>query len=92
MSTSILQSKKECYVTHRTEGLHKHHVMGGPFRAKSERYGLYIWLIPEYHNMSNHGIHFDPEFNLAVKKEAQMAFEEKYSHELWMKEFHKNYL
>ena len=89
---SILQDKKECFVTGVTEGLHKHHCMNGPLRKKSEQYGLYIWLTPEWHNMSNHGIHFDQEFDLRVKKYAQKKFEELYGHELWMKEFHKNYL
>ena len=89
---SILQKNKECFVTGRTEGLHKHHVFGGPNRPKSEKYGLFIYLIPELHNMSSKGIHFDKIFDLRVKMYAQKIFEEKYSHELWMKEFHKNYL
>ena len=89
---SILQDKKECFVTGVTEGLHKHHVMNGPLRSKSEKFGLYIYLTPAYHNMSNKGIHFDQEFDLRVKRYAQRKFEELYSHELWMKEFHKNYL
>lgn len=89
---SILQDKKECFVTGRTEGLHKHHVMNGPLREKSEKFGLYIWLVPELHNMSSKGIHFDQEFDLRVKRYAQKIFEEKYSHNLWMEVFHKNYL
>ena len=89
---SILQDCKKCFVTGREDGLHKHHVMNGPFRKKSEKYGLFIWLKPEWHNTSSRGIHFDQEFDLKVKRYAQKVFERKYSHELWMKEFHKNYL
>jgi hypothetical protein len=89
---SILQDKKECFITGRTDSLHKHHVIGGPYRKKSEKWGLYIYLIPELHNMSSKGIHFDETFNLRMKMHAQRVFEEKYSHELWMHEFHKNYL
>ena len=89
---SILQENKECFVTGRTEGLHKHHVMNGPLRRKSEEYGLYIWLTPEWHNMSSKGIHFDQEFDLRVKRYAQKKFEEVYSHDKWMQEFHKNYV
>ena len=89
---SILQKNKECFITGRTDRLHKHHVMNGPLRGKSEKYGLYIWLVPELHNMSSKGIHYDQTFDLRVKMHAQKVFEEKYGHELWMKEFHKNYL
>lgn len=89
---SILQDKKECFVTGRTEGLHKHHVFEGTAnRRKSEKYGLYIWLIPELHNMSSKGIHFDKNFDKRVKIYAQDKFIELYGKELWMKEFHRNY-
>ena len=90
---SILQDRKECFVTGRVGDLHKHHVFEGTAnRAKSEKWGLYIYLIPELHNLSDKGIHFDKEFDLRVKKYAQRRFEERFSHELWMEEFHRNYL
>ena len=89
---SILQDKKECFVTGRTEGLHLHHVFeGSANRKKSDKWGLTIWLIPEYHNMSNKGIHFDYNFDLRVKKYAQKKFIERYGYDKWMEEFHKDY-
>ena len=89
---SIMQTEKACYKTGRTYGLHKHHIFFGPNRKKSEEYGCWIWLIPELHNTSDQGIHHNRDFDLKVKKECQEKFEEKYSHELFMKEFGRNYL
>lgn len=90
---SILQSKKECFVTGRTYNLHEHHVFEGTAnRRKSEKWGLKIWLIPELHNTTSKGIHFNNEFDDEVKRFAQQKFEELYGHEKWMKEFKKNYL
>ena len=43
--------------TERFEGSHKHHIFGGPNRKLSEEDGLFIYLTPEMHNMSDKGIH-----------------------------------
>lgn len=78
MSKSILQDEKCCFITGATEGLHKHHIYGGnPNRKISEEQGFYIWLVPEYHNMSDKGIHFDHAFEMSVKKMCQQAYEDK---------------
>ena len=42
--------------------------------------------------MSDDGVHNNPKFNLSLKRYAQRRFEEKYSHEEFMKIFGKNYL
>lgn len=91
---SILQTnwnvcfKKGC----RCEPTHTHEVMyGSANRKKSIKYGLQIHLCPEHHNMSNKGIHFDPEFDLETKKYAQEKFEQLYSHDKWMELFKKSY-
>ena len=62
---SIIQDKKECFKTQCTFNLHKHHIFGASNRNKSERYGLFIYLRSDYHNLSNYGIHFDKEFDLS---------------------------
>ena len=92
MSKSILQSKRECFLCGAVGDLHEHHVIYGPFRKKSEHYGLKVYLCPNDHNMSDNGIHFNRKLDLEMKKYAQKKFEEKYSHEEWMKQFEKNYL
>lgn len=89
---SIMQDSKECYITGEDYNLHRHHVFGGIRRAASDRWGCWIWLRPDYHNMSSHGIHFDPALDLRIKQETQRRFEELYGHEQFMAVFGKNYL
>ncbi len=70
---------------------HKHHIFEGKNRNNSEKYGLFVWLKPEMHNMSPMGVHFNKEFAQYLKKIAQTAFEEHY-HELdFISIFHRNY-
>lgn len=40
--------------------VHKHHLELGPNRNKAEEDGLWCYLCPEHHNMSNAGVHNDP--------------------------------
>ena len=46
----------------RFHGSHRHEVFGGANRQLSIEDGLVIFLVPEMHNMSNKGIHFNKEF------------------------------
>lgn len=75
-------------------GLHKHHIMFGVAnRKKSEHYGLWAYVCNERHH--EHGPeapHMNKEVNIRLRKIAQEIFEKRYSHELWMQEFGKNYL
>ena len=89
---SIMQSEKECYITGRKDNLHKHHIFGGPNRRLSEKYGLYVWLIPELHNMSDKGVHFNKPFDVLLKRMGQIEFEYTYNHIMFMKIFGRNYL
>lgn len=83
MAQTILQSKKECYITQSTSDLHKHHIFGGANRSRSERYGLWVWLRADWHNMSDYGVHFNKELARRLKREAQAAAMQKYG---WTKE------
>lgn len=80
----------------RHTGLHKHHfVFGclGAYRKKAEHYGLWAYVCQEKHH--EHGPespHENAQVRLHLSRVAQKAFEAKYSHELWMAEFGKNYL
>lgn len=90
---SILQERKECYLTGRTYGLHEHHIFGGANRTKSEQYGLKVWLCPELHNMSENGVHNNAELMQAIRKAGQMAFERVHgSRADFVRIFGKNYL
>ena len=89
---SILQTEKICYLTGSTVNLHRHHIFGGPNRRNSEKYGCWVYLTAEMHNMSDRGVHFNRELDLRLKRECQKRFEEIHNHDLFMKVFGKNYL
>ena len=94
MAQTIFQNNKECYITQSTSGLHKHHIFGSANRKKSEKYGLWVWLRADWHNMSDYGVHFNKELSYRIKREAQAAAMQKYG---WTKEqfiaiFGRNYL
>lgn len=88
-----MQTEKECYITKRTDNLHKHHIyFGNPGRKLSEKYGCWVWLTGEYHNQSNHGVHFDANLDREIKAECQMRFEETHSRSEFMQIFGRSYL
>lgn len=88
-----LQNCKECYVTQRTDGLQKHHIIYGTAnRKKSDKYGLTVWLRPEFHT-GEMGVHGgNKTLDLKLKQLAQREFEKVYGHDEWMKVFGRNYL
>ena len=77
---------------HTVGDLHKHHIFGGPNRKWSDKYGLWVWLCPKHHNMSDAGVHFNKPLDLQVKQIAQREFEDTYGHEEFMKIFGRSYL
>lgn len=89
---SILQDRKECYVTHSTERLEKHHIMRGSRRKAAEKWGCWVWLRSDWHTGSSYAVHNNPRFEMQLKQICQMKFEELHGHETWMKVFGKNYL
>ena len=92
MSKSIMQNKKQCSLCGRQSYLEKHHIISGTANRKlSERYGLWVYLCHSCHT-GDGGAQYEKELNLRLKQEAQKIFEEKYSHDLWMETFRKNYL
>ena len=92
MSKSLLQNEKKCYITGAINNLHQHHIYMGANRKNADKWGCWIWLRADWHNMSNYGVHFNRELDLKLKRECQKKFEELYDHETFMKVFHKNYL
>lgn len=89
---SILQNNKECFVTGRTGGLHKHHIYGASNRMISEDNGFWVWLTPEYHNMSDKGVHFNRDFDLHLKELCQREYEKTHTREEFMRLIGRNYL
>ena len=95
MAKSIIQDKKECYITGSTYNLHKHHIFGGTAnRRLSEKDGLWIWLREDWHDLSDYGVHFNKKLDLKLKKMAQKKWQEYYKKttEDFIKRYGKNYL
>lgn len=82
-----------CFVCGRICKTHKHHIFGGSNRKWSEKYGLYVHLCPEDHNMSDRGVHFNKELMDDLHRIGQETFERKIgSREEFMRIFGRNYL
>lgn len=94
MSKSIMQDRKHCYVTGRTDGLHKHHVFGGPNRRLAEEDGLYIWLRWDRHieNSPYDTPHNNKSVDLFYKREGQRAYEKTHNREEFMQRYGRNWL
>jgi hypothetical protein len=89
---SILQTEKECYITGATSGLHKHHVYTASRRKASDKWGCWVWLRADWHNLSDYGVHFNKDLDTRLKRECQERFEKLYGHEKFMSVFGKNFL
>lgn len=63
-------------------------------RQKSIDDGLVVFLTPEMHNMSNKGVHFNKDFDLKIKKEAEKRWLEYYNKTTddFIKRYGRNYL
>lgn len=81
---------------------HKHHIFGAANRKWSEKYGLWVFLCPECHNMSAHCVHRDKELMGVYHRLGQETFETKFMHDKmatpeearteFMRIFGRNYL
>lgn len=90
---SILQDRRECYITGAVDGLHKHHIyFGDPNRKISERNGFWVWLRWDWHNGENYGVHFNRDLDLRLKRECQEEFEKTHSRADFIRLIGKNYL
>lgn len=89
---SILQNEKVCYISGKRCGLHKHHIFEGKNRQVSEDNGFFVYLSPELHNMSDFGVHFDKELDLALKKACQAKYEQTHTRDEFIKLIGRSYL
>ena len=79
----------------RYNGLVRHEVFFGVRnRKKSIEDGLVVFLTPELHNMSDLGVHFNIDFDLELKQEAEKRWINYYkkSIEDFIKRYGKNYI
>lgn len=89
---SIIQDKKECFISGSKYELQEHHIFFGKNRKLSEKYGLKVWLKLYYHTGSNVAVHNNIKLDNDLKQIAQKKFEEEHTREEFMKIFGKNYL
>lgn len=88
---SIIQTKKQCFICKKTDGLHLHHCLTGCRRKTADKNGLTVWLCAEHHTGDN-GVHNDNRKILALKRIAQRKYEETHSREEFIRVFNKSYL
>lgn len=89
---SILQDCRECYITGATQGLHKHHIYFGSRRKASDRWGCWVWLSADWHNLSDYGVHFNKDLDTRLKQACQERFETLYGNDKFIEVFGKNYI
>ena len=87
----IQQGDERCFICGRVTELERHHILGGPNRKWSEKYGLTVLLCHEHHTGKD-GIQYNRQKGDSLKRLAQIAFEARHSHAEWMDIFRKNYL
>lgn len=92
---NLLQGKRvQCFFSRddRQDNLCIHHIYRNAFRDKATEYGCWIWVRPDWHNLSNYSIHSDYNLELRLEALCQLAFEDKYSHEMFMDIFKHDYV
>ena len=75
--------------------VHRHHILGGSNRAKSEKYGYVVALRYDLHIYGKESIHENPNTgkDLELKQMAQRHFLENHgTQEEWLAEFGRSYL
>ena len=83
-----------CFFTGINKNLcEKHHIFGGANRKNSEKYGLVVYLSPEWHNLPPNGVHHNPINMLKLHQYGQQKFNEMYPTLNFLDVFNtKNYL
>lgn len=90
---SILQTRRECYLTGDTTGLHKHHIyFGNPNRRISEEQGFWVYLRHDWHNGANYSVHQNRAIDLELKRLCQEKYELTHSREDFRRLIGKSYL
>lgn len=90
---NLLQNNKKCYITGRTDNLHKHHIYMGKNRKISDKNGFWVWLTGEYHNQNSRiDVHHNKDLDLKLKQECQRKYEETHCREDFIQLIGRNYL
>ena len=86
--------ERECFLCGRREWIERHHIFGGAYRKKSERYGLVVDLCHYCHNEPPFGVHHSKDVMREMKQYGQKKamLEQGWSVEEFIKEFGKSYI
>lgn len=93
-----MNEERKCWLCGRNgygDPLDRHHIFGGAFRKKSERYGLVVYLCHNRcHIFGEHAVHRDAQTMREVKEYGQRRAmsENDWSTGDFIREFGKNYL
>jgi hypothetical protein len=91
-------TEKKCWLCGGYGGrdpLDRHHIFGGPYRKKSEKYGLVVWLCHhDCHIFGPDAVHNNAYNMLMVKQYGQRKAmkENDWTTEDFIREFGRNYL
>lgn len=85
-------STEECFICKTRRNLETHHIMNGPYKKASEKYGLLIRVCPDCHTMAPDSIHRNSQMKKKLKQFGQRYFEQTHTREEFIKEFDQNYL
>ena len=89
---SVISENKECFVCGKPYDLHLHHIYREPYRNKSTRNGMTVWLCFDHHT-GNKGVHNgNKALDTYLKQLGQRKFEEVYSREEFIEKFGRSYL
>lgn len=91
---SLLNRDCFCYVCHCGAELARHEPIGGPFRQKSKRLGLWVSICPACHELAHGSGIMANAVSLQLKQDAQRAAMEEYgwTTDYFIRQFGKNYL
>ena len=83
-----------CFMCNKYNQLERHHIFGGAYRKKSEKYGLVVYLCHDCHNEPPDGVHFNAEKMQQIHEIGQIKaiVDNGWSTEDFIREFGKNYL
>lgn len=82
-----------CFICGRYTYTERHHIFGGAYRKKSDKYGLAVNLCHYCHNEPPNGVHHNAANMLWLKQTGQRRMmEQGWTVERFREEFGKNYL
>ena len=85
---------RKCFLCGSHEWIERHHIFGGAYRSKSDRYGLTVDLCHYCHNEPPMGVHHNRQTMRIVKEYGQRKAmqEQGWTKEDFIREFGKSYV